>query len=114
MPFILIHCVDHKIQDVIRKWIKGIRGLDKYFMEKIDTRSYLLEANGEILSLLWSLKKRNNDKLDIFIVEPLYESDIPNEIKEVVKCLEDHPKTTKIFEKVRNLKMKCTVNLKIE
>ena len=116
MTFLLVHCIDNSITKIIWDWHKGRyrENLQSYFIEKLDTRTFLMEANGELLSLLWSLKKRYNEKLDIFIAEPLYESDLPKEIKEVVKCLEENPKMRKDLEKVKNLKIKCSLNLRMK
>ena len=116
MTFIMVHCIENSITRIIYDWIEGRRRqeLQSYFMEKLDTRTFLMESNGELLSLLWSLKKRYNNKLDIFIAEPLYESDLPKEIKEVVKCLEENPKMRKDLEKVKNLKIKCLLNLRMK
>lgn len=116
MTFILVHCIENSITRIIWDWMEGRRRqeLQSYFMEKLDTRTYLMESNGKLLSLLWSLKRRYNNKLDIFIAEPLYERDLPKEIKEVVKCLEKNPKMRKELEKVKNLKIVCSLNLRIK
>jgi len=116
MPFILIYCIENKILEIIRGWINGTRRkeLQDYFMEKLDTRVYLLEANGELLALLWSLKERYDNKLDLFIAEPIYKRDLPIKLKEVIKCLKEQPKMKKELVKVKNLKIECLVNLKME
>jgi len=116
ITFILIHCIDNSVLKTIWNWKKGrIReNLQSYFIEKLDTRTYLMEANGELLSLLWSLKKRFSNKLDIFLAEPLYERDIPKKLLEVVKCLEKNPKMRLDLEQVKNLKIEYSLNLKME
>lgn len=108
--------MENSIQKIIWDWKKGRRrkNLQSYFIEKLDTRTFLIEASGEMLTLLWSLKKRFNNKLDLFIAEPLYERDLPKTVKEVVKCLEKKPTIKKELEKVKNLKIECLVNLKME
>ena len=116
MTFILIHCMENSVLKTIWNWKKGRyrENLQSYYMEQLDSRTFLIEANGELLSLIWALKKRFNDKLDIFIAEPLYERDIPNEIKEVVKCLEEKPTMRKELEKVKNLKIECLLSLRMK
>lgn len=115
MTFIMVHCIENSIASIIWDWFEGRsrKELQSYFMEKLDTRTFLMELNGELLSLLWSLKERYDNKLDIFIAEPLYERDLPEEIKEVVKCLKENPKKRKILEKVKDLKIRCSLNLKM-
>ncbi len=116
MTFILVHCMENSVQKMIWDWKKGRhrKNLQSYFIEKLDARTFLMEANGELLTLLWSLKKRFNNKLDIFITEPIYERDLPKTVKEVVKCLEEKPTMRKELEKVKNLKIRCSVNLSME
>jgi len=116
MTFILVHCTENKILKIIGKWKKGLtrENLQDYFMEKLDPRTFLMEANGELLALLWSLKERYDNKLDLFIAEPIYKRDLPIKLKEVIKCLKEQPKMKKELVKVKNLKIECLVNLKME
>ena len=116
MTFILAHCIENEISKIIWNWIKGRRrkNLQDYFIEHFDTRTFLMEANGELLSLLWSLKRRYKNKLDIFITEPLYERDLPQKVMEVIECLEKNPKMRVELKEVKKLKIECSLNLKME
>jgi hypothetical protein len=116
ITFILVHSLESNITKRINDWINGRtrKNLKSYFIEHFDTRTFLMEANGELLSLLWSLKKRYNNNLDIFIIEPLYERDLPKKILEVIECLIKSPRTRMELKKVRNLKIECSVNLRME
>lgn len=108
--------MENSIQKIIWDWKIGRfrKNLQSYFIEKLDPRTFLMEANGELLTLLWSLKERYDNKLDLFIAEPIYKRDLPIKVKEVIKCLNEKPKMKKELEKVKNLKIECLVNLKME
>ena len=116
MTFILINSLDNKILKIIWNWKKGYarENLQEYYIEQLDTRTYMMEANGELLSLLWSLKKRHNNNLDIFIIEPLYERDLPKKVLEVIECLIKKPKSRMELKEVKNLKIECSLSLKME
>jgi len=111
MVFLIIEALDESTAKTLKTWANGTKREDiqKYFIRNMGNSTYLTEANGELLALALALKERSNGKVEIFVVKPLSELDIPDEIKEVMKCLVEKPTVRKELEKVRNLKARCYI-----
>jgi len=109
MVFLIIEALDESTAKTLKTWANGIKREDiqKYFIRNMGNSTYLTEANGEVLALALALKERSNGKVEIFIAKPLSELDIPDEIKEVVRCLVERPTVRKELEKVKNLRARC-------
>ena len=114
MTFLIIKIRNQAIRKTISEWInQNTRdNIKNNILEKLGPNVYLVDSSGEMLALLWSLRKRFNDELDIFLAEPIHEKNLPKEILEVSRWLEESPKSRKILEKVKNLKMTCSINVK--
>ncbi|HUY01059.1 MAG TPA: hypothetical protein VMV49_15960 [Candidatus Deferrimicrobium sp.] len=114
MTFLIIKIRNTTVKDIIWSWHQDKRRQDinKFFIEKLSSDVFLTESNGEILAMLWSLRKRFDEGLDIFVAEPLHEWDIPEKVLEVSRCLEEKPKSRKILQEARNLELTCSLSVR--
>ena len=114
MAFLIIEALNETAFSLLRKWANGKRReeIKKYFIREIGNGAYLTEANGEMITLALALKERTNGKIEIFVAKSLLESDVPKEIKEVKECLIVNPKKRKELEKVKEMKVRCSLHWK--
>jgi len=113
MAFLIVHAVSKDVQEVLYKWYNGRRRkeVQDHFVMKLGPSCYLTEATGDVLALLWALKKRHEQKLDIYAAEPLHEWDLPDKVKEVVDtCLEEKPTSKKALEEVKGIRIDCSLS----
>ncbi|MFW5902782.1 MAG: hypothetical protein ACOCTT_02765 [archaeon] len=112
MSFLIIKVNSESARTHLSNWAKGHsrKELQDKFVRELGNGTYLTEADGDILALVWSLRKRYKGKVDVFVADLLRENKIPENIKGVVKCLEKKPKAKKPLEKVSEVKMRCSIN----
>lgn len=112
MSFLIIKANSEETRKRLSDWKTGNRRKEfqDKFIRELGNGTYLTEADGDILALVWSLRKRYKGKVDVFVADLLRENKIPEDIKEVVKCLEKKPKAKKPLKEVSEVKMRCSIN----
>lgn len=110
--FLIIKASDESARKILGKWMKGVdRGdIANQFIRDLGNGTYLTEPSGEILALAWGLRKRYENKVDIFVADLLTENEIPYKVREVTECLMENPDSKKALNQVKDIQMKCTVS----
>lgn len=113
MSFLIIKTNSEEARKRLSDWKNGHRRKDiqDKFIRELGNGTYLTEATGDILALAWALRKRYKGKVDVFVADLLRENKIPDNIMEVVECMEKKPKAKKPLEKVSEVRIRCTVDL---
>jgi hypothetical protein len=119
MTFIIVNTTNRSVARLLNAWIKPSRGhrktAQKYFVRKFGLGTYLMEANGAVLALLYDMKLRHSGDVYIYVAKPLVvEPEFPKEVIEVVeKCQKKKidllEKDLKLLEKIG---INCSVNWK--
>ena len=113
MAYILLEPLNEKTRVGLKSWIAQRReGLSKYFIRKVG-KTYLFEANGEILALAYALRERSEGNLAIYFVREFISTvSIPNEILEEGKRLIKQPTLREGLEDLQRWKAWISVEWK--
>jgi len=114
MAFLIIKSNDDMASRIIAKWYRGERreDLKTQFIRQLGSGIYLTDLTGEMLASVWALRKRYDDKIDIFISDLVLDNNIPEKLRMISEDLVNNPKSKKLFNKANRVKLSCTMNLK--
>jgi len=112
MAFLIIKSSDPSANRLLGSWKKRTDRpeIAKQIIRDFGNGTFLTEPTGEMLALAWGLRKRYKNKVDVFVAELLTDNEIPYVVREVSTCLAEKPSTQNILEKVKDIRMKCSVS----
>ncbi len=112
MAFLIVKANSESARTHLSKWSKGHsrKEIQDKFIRDLGNGTYLTEATGDVLALVWALRKRYKGNVDVFVASSLRENHIPENVKEVIKCLTKKPKAKKPLKRVSNVKMRCYIS----
>lgn len=110
MAFLIVKTNNEDTNRILLDWFQGKYRpyIQDKFIRHFGNGTYLVEAHGDILALVWALKKRHDDKIDVFAADLLRDNDIPDSVKEVADHIEEKPMAKNILEDVEEVRIRCS------
>jgi hypothetical protein len=119
LVFIIFNTTNTNAQRILNAWAKpgkkDRKNAQRYFIRQFGPGTYLMEANGAVLALLYDLKRRHDGDVYIYAAKPLVViSEFPKEVIEVVeKCQKlKRDILEKDLEPLEKIEINCSVNWK--
>ncbi len=121
MAYVLVNATDNGAKRTLSMWFGQSEGhasrtyLKKHLMRKLGPTTYLLHANGKILAVLYDLKRKYPRDIYLFVVEPLEELYIPEDIKSVVNECRKRGRLLKEedLNKLERIRLDCSVSSRL-
>lgn len=114
MAFLIVKSNDDLSSNVLSRWYRGVvrKELKNQFIRHLGNGTYLTDLTGEMLASIWALRKRHNNKIDLFIADLILDDNIPEKLRSISEALINNPKSKKLFDEANRVKLSCTMILK--
>jgi hypothetical protein len=115
----VINTTNKSIEKLLRRWLKprkkDRKNAQKYFIRQLGAGTYLMEANGAVLALLYDIKQRHEGNVYIYVAKPLIvRPDFPEEIVRVVELCQKEKRDLleSDLKPLEKIEIDCSVNWK--
>ncbi len=114
MAFLIIKSNDEAASNVLSRWHRGVvrKELKNQFIRQLGNGTYLTDLTGEMLASVWALRKRYDNRIDIFISDLMLEDNIPKKLRNISEALINNPKSKRLFNEANRVKLSCTMILR--